>query len=253
MPASYGGRAHVPLDGVGFVEATELARLFCLHHSSGRDRNKPITTGVDDCGSASGGHGSAQQVIDDRLIDRDYGQWSGVSAGEATQAEFGSLDDAPGVEGMSSVASRAMAALADVPSMWSKGPAAVIAHDAVNCRILAEVSAGPAGIIQRTGCWNLLVRSGEGWSAPVVSPILVMESSDRRTHAFGAPPRFSQRFRCSYGVLRLVRVLRTQSVRTEHRAGLILTFAESNETPPRKLCNSPATPMCRGSRGTTER
>jgi broad specificity phosphatase PhoE len=112
----------------------------------------------------------ARIVIDDRLIDRDYGQWSGVSAGEI-EAEFGSLDDAPGVEGMSSVASRAMAALADVPSMWSKGPAAVIAHDAVNCRILAEVSAGPAGIIQRTGCWNLLVRSGEGWSAPVVNAI----------------------------------------------------------------------------------
>jgi len=60
--------------------------------------------------------------LDERLIDRDYGAWAGISADDV-MAQWGSLDAAPGVEAAAEVANRAVAALSDIADeAWGVSP-----------------------------------------------------------------------------------------------------------------------------------
>jgi broad specificity phosphatase PhoE len=56
-------------------------------------------------------------VTDERLVDRDYGPWTGVSR-ERVIAMWGSVDDAPGVESKSAVRERAVAGLTDIAGRY---------------------------------------------------------------------------------------------------------------------------------------
>lgn len=99
------------------------------------------------------------------LMDRDYGRWAGHSR-EEVESEYGSIDDADGVEAASVVTERARAVLeAQVPLLTS-GPVVLVAHDAVNRLLLASLdpSLGSADNIgQRTACWNLLSYRDGSW------------------------------------------------------------------------------------------
>jgi broad specificity phosphatase PhoE len=98
---------------------------------------------------------------DERLIDRDYGQWAGHSKAEVVE-QWGSLSAAPGVEPPEAVLHRAVGAVnayADQPGV------VLVAHDAVNQLVLTHIDASlGTSPRQRTACWNVLQhKPSRGW------------------------------------------------------------------------------------------
>jgi broad specificity phosphatase PhoE len=80
----------------------------------------------------------------------------------------------PGVEPAGAFAARVKATFERVVARAIGRSVLVVAHDAVNRSMLAQLipELGPAeGIGQRTGCWNLLAGRDGAWSAPVVDAL----------------------------------------------------------------------------------
>jgi broad specificity phosphatase PhoE len=105
-------------------------------------------------------------AADRRLIDRDYGKWSGARR-EAVAAQWGSVDDAPGVEPLSEVRERAVGALADIVRRSHGHALVVVSHDAVNRQVLAALDPSlgePGAIPQENGCFNTLEWQGGRWA-----------------------------------------------------------------------------------------
>ena len=114
------------------------------------------------------GHGHS-----DRRDDRDYGPWAGTTEAEVV-SEFGSLDDAPGVESRHALLARAREALDAVLPLLTEGPVVLVAHDAVNRALLADLAPalltrGP--IEQHTACWNMMVREPGRWRVTRVNEV----------------------------------------------------------------------------------
>ncbi len=168
------GRLDPPLDAVGVEEANALAKALKSRDVSvvlssplrrAHETAEPIAAA---CGLTV--------LLDDRLIDRDYGRWAG-SAPEDLIARFGSVDDAPDVEPPTWVGARAVAAVTWISKLSAPRAAVVVAHDAVNRAVLSQLVpslGGQDSIPQRTGSWNKLELAGGKWSAPVVDahPVL---------------------------------------------------------------------------------
>ena len=111
--------------------------------------------------------------VDDRLVDRDYGEWAGTAASDLTR-RFGSVDAAPGVENSDHLTKRAVMAVTDAADRWAPAAVAVVAHDAVNRAVLSSLVpgvGGPDGVAQRTGCWNRLEHNRGRWSASIVDAL----------------------------------------------------------------------------------
>jgi broad specificity phosphatase PhoE len=105
-------------------------------------------------------------ATDRRLLDRDYGQWTGTDR-EAVVAQWGSVDDAPGVEPLPVVLERAVRGLTDIARRSRGGTAVVVSHDAVNRQLLAAFDAGlgdPGTLPQDNGCFNTLELRGDSWT-----------------------------------------------------------------------------------------
>jgi broad specificity phosphatase PhoE len=157
------GRLDPALDDVGRKEVAELARtlalirpLFVISSPLRRARETAL---------AIAGATGVTPVVDLRLADRDYGRWTGRSQA-AVEAEWGSVDEAPGVEPAVDVATRAYAVLDEQRELLTTGNVALVAHDAVNRFLLHRVvpELGPAGdLTQPTACWNLLSPGGPSW------------------------------------------------------------------------------------------
>ncbi|MHB8465132.1 MAG: histidine phosphatase family protein [Acidimicrobiales bacterium] len=162
------GRLDPPLDEFGEAEAARLATTLASAGLAAVETS-PLGRAHQTAAAIAGAAGVPLEV-DDRLIDRDYGQWAGAPAGDLV-ARFGSVDAAPGVEGREALTKRAVLALTDSANRWAPLPVAFVAHDAVNRAVLSFLvpSVGePDGIPQRTGCWNRLDRNSGHWSAPIV-------------------------------------------------------------------------------------
>jgi broad specificity phosphatase PhoE len=162
------GHLDVPLDATGLSEAQELGRLFAevpLVKVVTSPLRRAKATAVQLALRAK-----ATISVDDRLIDRDYGDWSGIAV-EELEKEFGSVDNAPGVEPTSEMTVRVLAAFSELEDVLTEGPVAVVAHDAVNRLLLSRLVPAPGSIAQSTGCWNLLVRSSGVWRSPVVGAV----------------------------------------------------------------------------------
>jgi len=104
-------------------------------------------------------------TTDQRLIDRDYGQWAGHSR-ESVAAQWGSVDDAPGVEPMPEVRDRAVRGLTDIARRGRGGTVVAVSHDVVNRELLAAFDAALGDldeIPQDNGCFNTLELRGEEW------------------------------------------------------------------------------------------
>lgn len=111
--------------------------------------------------------------IDPRLIDRDYGRWAGQPK-EAVESQWGSLDDAPGVEPAAEVRARAWEALADIARQIQGGVAVVVSHDALNRLTLATLDSGladPDQLPQETGCFNTLDYRDGRWTVVSVNEV----------------------------------------------------------------------------------
>ena len=93
-------------------------------------RFQPAVQGRPDRGPLAGRVG-ATHGTDQRLADRCYGEWAGVSVAEVI-ARWGSVDAAPGVEPAPEVRARVLAALADIAESAAGTAVVVVSHDAVN-------------------------------------------------------------------------------------------------------------------------
>lgn len=164
------GRIDVGLDNVGRAEAAALADRF---------RGVPIAlvaasplARATDTAAAIAHAAGAPQRIEEALIDRDYGEWAGQTRAEV-EARWGSVDNAPGVEPLSAVATRAVDCIERLAAALD-APLVVVAHEAVNRAVLHRLipSLGqPDQIPQRTGCWNHLERQSGCWSALIVDAV----------------------------------------------------------------------------------
>ena len=124
--------------------------------------------------------------IDQCLIDRDYGPWSGMLK-ESVVARWGSVDDAPGVESRSSVRHRALPGLTSLARRRPGAAIVVVSHDAVNRELLAALDPGlgePDTIPQDNGCFNTLELYGDEWAVRGVNQLPV---EPRSGHPAGPP------------------------------------------------------------------
>lgn len=158
------GHLDPPLDEVGRGEAEELA-VVLASLGAARVVTSPLRRAVQTA-EVIASRASALLVVDTGLIDRDYGAWAG-RAEQDVVADCGSLDQAPGVEPVGSVARRARAVLEAQVSALRTGPVVLVAHDAVNRFLLSDVDpelGPPERIGQRTACWNVLSHVDGVWA-----------------------------------------------------------------------------------------
>jgi broad specificity phosphatase PhoE len=99
----------------------------------------------------------ANVLIDDRLIDRDYGPWAAERRVDLEE-RFGSPDRAPDVEPADDVLARAVWAVTDIAARHQGHRAMVVTHDAINRLLIASISRlpGPDELVQPTGGWNVV-------------------------------------------------------------------------------------------------
>ncbi len=105
--------------------------------------------------------------IDSRLIDRDYGRWAGQPK-EVIEAQWGSLDEAPGVEPEAEVRARAGQALADIARRVEGELAVVVSHDAVIRVVMATLEPSikvPDHLPLEPGRFNTLECRAGRWTA----------------------------------------------------------------------------------------
>jgi broad specificity phosphatase PhoE len=112
-------------------------------------------------------------TTDARLVDRDYGPWAGTDQ-ESVAAQWGSVDDAPGVEPLPVVRERAVGGLTDIARRSRGGTVVVVSHDAVNRQVLAAFDPGlgdPEALPQDNGCFNRLELRGGSWAVLSVNEV----------------------------------------------------------------------------------
>ena len=150
------GHLDVPLDSVGHHQAFLLAAALGGPKPSAIISSR-LRRAVETAGPLAHLTGLVTR-LDERLIDRDYGAWAGISANDVI-AQWGSLDAAPGVEAAAEVAKRAVAALSDIADEAWGSVAVAVSHDAVNRIALATLDPSlghPEDVLQETGCFNIL-------------------------------------------------------------------------------------------------
>lgn len=166
------GRIDVPLDEVGFAEAERLGELFAGVELAAVV-SSPLRRSVATARAVADRRGLRVET-DAGLADRDWGPWAGHLESEVEE-RFGAADAAPGVEPAGQFLHRIVEAAERLTDRAAHGgPVMAVAHDVVNRTLLAHLvfeGRDPASIPQRTGCWNLLLRQGGRWSAPVVDAV----------------------------------------------------------------------------------
>ena len=202
------GRIDDPLDARGLAQAAALGQLFegvpltAVYAS-------PLQRAVQTAEPVAAAAGLTV-VADPDLMDRDYGPWTGHVKLEV-EAEFGAVDNAPGVEPWDTFSDRVTAAFVVLAERHAGERVAVAAHDAVNQAVLGRLFPGrwpgPHAIPQRNGCWNNVERALERpWTGPT-------GSSTSSTPSPATAPSRSCVARLSHGSLPLAQRSVTQSAR----------------------------------------
>ena len=154
------GRIDDPLDERGLAQAAALGQLFEGFPLSAVYAS-PLQRAVQTAEPVAAATGLTV-VADPDLMDRDYGPWTGHVKAEV-EAEFGAVDNAPGVEPWDSFSERVTAAFLVLATRHAGEMVAVTAHDAVNQAVLGRLVPGrwpgPHAIPQRNGCWNNVERA----------------------------------------------------------------------------------------------
>lgn len=167
------GRLDPPLDEVGQGQAAALAAAVAR---SGEGLVAVVASPLARARQTAAAVGAATGLpvsTDDRLADRDYGEWAG-QVPEAVVARWGSLEAAPGVEPVAAVRSRARAALEELAARTGVGAAAVVAHDAVNRLLLTALAPSlgdPDALAQEPGCCNVVEKDEDGWTVIAVGAV----------------------------------------------------------------------------------
>lgn len=162
------GHLDPPLDDQGRAEAAALAMALVPQHFT-LVVTSPLRRAVE-TGEAIAAACGATRVVDELLIDRDYGAWAGQDE-RAVRAQFGSLDAAPGVETAESVIQRAYASLEACLVCAPQEAIMLVSHDAVNRLLLNSIDPAlgdPETLSQETACWNLLRHKTGRWHVEIV-------------------------------------------------------------------------------------
>jgi probable phosphoglycerate mutase len=166
------GRIDDPLDEQGRAQAAALAELFAgvpLAAVYASPLRRAVQT-AEPVAAAAG----LTVVPDPDLMDRDYGPWTGHPKADVV-AEFGAVDDAPGVEPWETFSDRVTAAFVALAERHAGQRVAVAAHDAVNQAVLGRLFPGrwpgPHAIPQRNGCWNNVARAEDAWQLHVLDAV----------------------------------------------------------------------------------
>jgi broad specificity phosphatase PhoE len=86
-------------------------------------------------------------------------------------AQWGSVDDAPGVEPLPVVGERAVRGPTDIARRSRGGTAVVVSHDAVNRQLLLAFDAELGTLPQDNGCFNTLELRGDRWTVLSVNEL----------------------------------------------------------------------------------
>lgn len=155
------GLANPPLDETGVGEAIRLAGVLTQKAPS-IVISSPLERAVHTARIISEQAGVANET-DERFNDRDYGPQTGKVKADVI-AEWGSVDDAPGVEPLTKVLARARPAIDAILDEVGGRSVVVVTHDAVIRLLLGEIDPRTAKIEVPTGSWNDLVRSDGIWT-----------------------------------------------------------------------------------------
>jgi broad specificity phosphatase PhoE len=173
------GLADPPLDEVGREQAGRLGAALCRRSPSAVIAS-PLRRAVQTARPVAECVG-LEVATDQRLVDRDYGPWTGESR-QSVIDRWGSVDDAPGVEPRSAVRDRAIAGLTDIARHNRGSTVVVVSHDAVNRQVLVAFDPGlgdPDAVPQENGCFNTLELRDGRWTVLTVNEL----------PAGGDPPR----------------------------------------------------------------
>ncbi len=168
------GRLDPSLDPVGGREAMRLGAILASLGASDVV-SSPLRRAVETAAEVASRVG-AEVRIDTLLADRDYGRWAGRTR-EEIERRWGSVDEAPGVEPLDEVRSRALEALEEA-RRGCRSRAVLVSHDVVNRTILATLDpeiGDSDSIPQRTGCFNVLDWSGGRWTVVAVDQVAPVE------------------------------------------------------------------------------
>jgi broad specificity phosphatase PhoE len=153
------GHLDPALDQVGHQEVRDLALALAGYNVS-QIVSSPLKRAVQTA-QAIDREQHVGVTSDRRLIDRDYGNYAGLERA-AVLAEWGSLDDAPGVEPAQTVTDRIVEVLGELGPRLNRGVTVLVSHDVVNGFLLSHLGMTPP-IMQHTACWNLLICEKSGW------------------------------------------------------------------------------------------
>lgn len=160
------GRLDVPLDDIGRLQAARLGELFAAVPLQ-LVVTSPLGRACETARCIADAAGAPLRE-DVRLVDRDYGRWSGRPEDDVV-GRYGSLNETPHIEPTSRLAGRVRAAFEEW-TMQLSGPLVFVAHDAVNQTLLALIGVADP-IAQPPGCWNLVSAEGNGWVGRVVGAV----------------------------------------------------------------------------------
>lgn len=164
------GGVDVDLNAVGRRQADDLARLFQAVTLQ-RVISSPLRRARQTAEPTARAMGLNVEV-DDALNDRDFGAWAGERQHDV-EAQFGSLDAAPGVESWQALGQRVHKAFLQIAATLDSKPIIIVGHDAVNRALLhalaPDLAHVPRDIPQTTGCWNKLVCRRGSWRAVIVN------------------------------------------------------------------------------------
>lgn len=156
------GRLDPPLDLVGQSEARDLAELLGKL-SPARVVSSPLKRAQQTATPIAVAAGRSVE-FDGRLIDRSYGEFDGAVR-DVVIAEYGDINNAPGIEPVDSVVKRSLDCLAELATGAGAGPIVVITHDAILRYVLQTLAAHtPKEFLPpRTGSWALLRYEDGNW------------------------------------------------------------------------------------------
>lgn len=154
------GRADPVLDDEGRRQVGRAAAALAATGAVGVVTS-PLSRAAQTAASVEG-HLRIHQIVDHRLIDRDYGPQTGLPATEV-EARWGSLDDAPGVESAADLLARARRGLEAAAAWFSPDPLVVVSHDAVIRALLGWMAPG-LRICVPTASWQVLQLKDGVWT-----------------------------------------------------------------------------------------
>lgn len=185
------GHADPDLDDVGRAEAKATAAAL-RHYKVARVLTSPLGRAVE-TGAAIAHVSHAPAAPDMAFIDRDYGPWTAHLTSEVIR-DWGSVDDAPGVEDSGALFRRAWDGL-NRCAMPGRA-VAVVTHDAVIRALLPAIKRGVDPVVG-TASWAVLVRDRDGWRVRSFD-----NTAGRATEAPAGPEEPPVVMRCAVAVMR---------------------------------------------------